>query len=158
MSKPIGIGDRVPDFQLPDQDGRLVRFADLVGKGPVVLFFYPKDETLGCTVEACTFRDANDDFIAAGAAVVGISSDGVDSHRRFAARHRLGYTLLADEGGRVRAQFGIARQLLGMLDGRVTFIVDKEGVVRQRFESQVRVKRHVEEALAMVRDLGTATA
>jgi len=157
MGHRIDIGDPVPGFELRDQRGELVRSADLLGHGPVVIYFYPKDETAGCTAQACSFRDANDDFARAGATVVGISSDDVDSHRRFAAAHSLGFTLLADEGGKVRELFGVERSMLGLVDGRVTFIVDKGGVVRHRYDSLVRATKHVDEALVTVRRLAAAS-
>jgi peroxiredoxin Q/BCP len=152
MSKSIEAGDRIPEFELPDQDGRLVRSADLLKSGPLILFFYPRDESPGCTVEACSFRDANADFAKAGARVVGISSDDVESHKRFVDKHTLGYTLLADDKGAVRERFGVGK-MLGLVDGRVTFIVDGAGVVRRRYNSMLRVQKHVDEALAAVREI-----
>jgi thioredoxin-dependent peroxiredoxin len=149
----IDIGSRLPPFELPDQDGSPVRFEDLLGKGPVVLFFYPKDETLVCTAEACSFRDAYEDFVAAGATVVGISSDDVQSHRRFADKHKLQYRLLADEGGRVRSQLGVPRTLFGLRDGRVTYVLDKDGVVKHRFQAALKAQAHVDEAVKMVKTL-----
>ena len=115
MSTILDPGQRIPTFELPDQHGTIVRSADLLGEGACVIFFYPRDDSPGCTVEACSFRDANDDFAAAGARLVGISSDGVESHRKFADNHALKYTLLSDAGGRVRAQFGVKKQLLGLV-------------------------------------------
>lgn len=152
--REIDVGDRVPDFELPDQSGRVLKTTDLVGRGPLVIFFYPRDETPGCTVEACTFRDAHAELAEAGATVVGISSDGVESHRRFADKHHLPYSLLADDGGRVRARFGVPRSLFGLSDGRVTYIADRDGVVRHRFVGMFQAARHVKEALEMVRQLG----
>jgi peroxiredoxin Q/BCP len=155
---PLDVGDRVPSFTLPDQHGQPFRLDEALAKGPVVLFFYPKDFTSGCTAEACSFRDARDDFAEAGAQVVGVSSDDVASHKGFADAHRLDYPLLADEGGRVRAQFGVQRALFGLTDGRVTFVVDRDGVIRHRFDSLVRATRHVHEALETVRQLGRVEA
>ncbi len=149
----IQVGDRVPPFELPDQDGQTVRFESLLGRGPIVLYFYPRDETPGCTTQACGFRDANADFAAAGATVVGVSSDSVASHRQFADKHGLRFTLLADQGGKVRGLIGIPKQVLGLMDGRVTLIVDREGIVRHRFDFMLRVQRHVNEALEVVRHL-----
>jgi peroxiredoxin Q/BCP len=155
MTTPLGIGDRVPAFALPDQGGTLVSLDTFLGRGPVVVFFYPKDDSPGCTVEACRFRDLNPEFIAAGATVVGISVDDPASHRAFVEKHQLGYTLLSDVDGKVRGLFGVGKQLLGLVDGRVTFILDKDGVVRHRFDSMLRVKRHVDEALGIVRSLAS---
>lgn len=145
----IRVGDRAPDFRLPALHGGEVGLSDFLGKKNVVLFFYPKDETLGCTVEACTFRDAYKDFRDAGAEVMGISSDSVESHQAFAAHHHLPMQLLADVGGRVRAAYGV-KASLGLFDGRETFLIDKQGIVRHVFRSQVRVKQHVEESLAVL--------
>ncbi len=121
-------------------------------RGPVVLYFYPKDETRGCTKEACTFRDSYEVFQEAGAEVVGVSSDSVASHESFAARHRLPFTLLSDEGGRVRKLYGV-RPTLGIMPGRVTYVIDQGGVVRHVFSSQTGVERHVQEALDALNEI-----
>jgi len=145
----VAVGQRAPDFTLPDANGKDVRLADLSGK-PVVLYFYPKDDTPGCTKEACSFRDQYQDFQDAGAAVIGVSSDSSESHRKFAAKHRLPFTLLADRGGKVRKLYGVPATL-GLLPGRVTFVIDGGGVVRHVFNSQLAATRHVEEALDTLR-------
>ncbi len=145
----VKVGERAPDFTLPDANGREVRLADFQGR-PVVLYFYPKDETPGCTKEACSFRDQYQDFQDAGAEVIGVSSDSSDSHRRFAERHRLPFRLLADQGGKVRKLYGVPATL-GLLPGRVTFVIDAEGVVRHAFNSQLAATRHVGEALDVLR-------
>jgi peroxiredoxin Q/BCP len=148
--KLLGVGDRAPDFSLPDQDGKTATLRDLLGTGCLVLYFYPKDDTPGCTAEACSFRDQHEVFAQAGACVVGVSSDDVDSHRRFADKYHLPFRLLADRGGELRAKFGVAKTL-GLLDGRVSFVIDGEGIIRHTFNSQLRARRHVEEALQFVR-------
>jgi peroxiredoxin Q/BCP len=148
----VKVGERAPDFALPDANGREVRLAGFRGR-PVVLYFYPKDDTPGCTKEACSFRDQYQDFRDAGAEVIGVSSDSSDSHRRFAERHQLPFTLLADQGGKVRKLYGVPATL-GLLPGRVTFVIDAEGVVRHAFNSQLAATRHVAEALDVLR--GTA--
>jgi len=147
----VDVGDAAPDFTLLDEAGREVRLADFAGR-PLVLFFYPKDDTAGCTVEVCAFRDAYDEFVAAGAEVAGVSSDPVASHERFARRHGLPYRLLSDEGGALRARFGVPKTL-GLLPGRVTYVIDGDGVVRHVFASQVQLRAHVREALATVREV-----
>lgn len=157
MARLLGPGDRAPDFTLASQDGTSCSLDALVADGPIVLYFYPRDETPGCTAEACAFRDASEDFEAAGVRVVGISSDSVGSHGRFAERHGLGFTLLSDEGGGVRRAFGVPRTL-GVLDGRVTFVIDSEKTIRHVYNSQLRADRHVLEALAAVRRLPGARA
>jgi peroxiredoxin Q/BCP len=157
MATRTDVGDRAPTFRLKTQKGDEVSLDDLTAKGPVVVFFYPKDETAGCTAEACAFRDAFEDFCAAGASVVGISSDSVGSHDRFANRHKLPFLLMADEGGKVRSAFGVPKTL-GIMPGRVTYVIDRKGVVRHVFNSQIQAGRHVEEALAVVRRLASEAA
>jgi peroxiredoxin Q/BCP len=142
-------GERAPDFTLPDAEGKSARLADYSGR-PVVLYFYPKDDTPGCTKEACTFRDQYEDFQDAGAAVIGVSSDSSESHRKFAAKHRLPFTLLSDRDGKVRKAYGVP-STLGLLPGRVTFVIDGDGVVRHVFNSQLDATRHVREALGALR-------
>jgi peroxiredoxin Q/BCP len=148
----LSIGDQAPGFTLPALRGGAVTLSDFIGKKNVVLFFYPKDMTPGCTVEACTFRDAYEDFVAAGAEVIGISADSVEKHAQFAAKHQLPMQLCTDADGQVRARYGV-KATLGMLPGRETFIIDKTGVVRHVFRSQLRVKKHVEEALGVLKTL-----
>lgn len=149
----VEVGDRAPDFSLPSHSGEQVRLSELWQRGPVVLYFYPKDETPGCTAEACTFRDSYEAFKEAGAEVVGVSSDSVTSHESFASKHRLPFVLLADEGGRVRKQYGV-KATFGILPGRVTYVIDGEGVVRHVFSSQTGVQRHVHEALDALTEIG----
>lgn len=154
-STQIAVGDVAPDFSLQDQEGRTVALADLLKERCVVVYFYPKDDTPGCTAEACSFRDSYTVFSDAGAEVIGISSDGVDAHKAFAAKYNLPFRLLADRGGQVRANYGV-KKTLGLIDGRVTFIIDRGGVVRHVFSSQVRPKKHVAEALEIVRRLASS--
>jgi peroxiredoxin Q/BCP len=142
----IKSGDRAPDFTLPDRTGRSVRLSDYRGKQAVVLYFYPKDDTPGCTKEACAFRDQYEVFRDAGAEVIGISSDSAESHSKFAEKYKLPFVLVADRGGAVRKQYGVPATL-GLLPGRVTFVIDREGIVRHVFNSQLQATRHVEEAL-----------
>jgi thioredoxin-dependent peroxiredoxin len=150
----IQVGDRFPSFTLPDQDGQPFVLDDALAKGAVVLFFYPKDDTAGCTQEVCSFRDASADFVSAGALVAGISSDGTASHRSFASKHGLGYPLLSDAGGKLRKQVGVPRAMFGLVEGRVTYVLDRQGIVRHCFDSMVGATKHVKEALATVRTLG----
>jgi thioredoxin-dependent peroxiredoxin len=142
----VAVGDHAPDFTLPDQSGKSVRLSDLLGEHAVVLYFYPKDETRGCTAEACSFRDSYEVFKDAGAEVVGVSSDSVESHQSFAEHHRLPFILLSDEGGAVRKLYGVPTTM-GMFPGRVTYIIDRTGTVRHIFSSQIQFERHVIEAL-----------
>jgi peroxiredoxin Q/BCP len=139
-------GDPAPDFELPDQEGRLVRLRQFRGKSAVVVYFYPKDDTSGCTIEACRFRDDYGRFKAAGAEILGISGDSGASHRKFAAKCQLPFTLLSDAGGRVRRLYGV-KKTFGILPGRATFTIDRDGIVRHVFSSQSQPAKHVEEAL-----------
>ena len=149
----LAIGDRAPEFTLPASGGKSVSLSELTkAQKAVVVFFYPHDDTPGCTVEACGFRDSYDAFAEAGAAVVGISSDSVASHDRFASKHRLPMTLLSDADGKVRSAYGV-KSTLGLMPGRATFVLDASGVVRHVFVSQLRAGKHVEEALSVVKKL-----
>jgi peroxiredoxin Q/BCP len=141
-------GTNAPDFTLQDQDGNNVTLSGLRGNWAIV-YFYPKDDTPGCTAESCSFRDSHEAFIDAGAKVVGISSDSVESHKAFAEKYNLPFTLLADTGGAVRKQWGVGRTL-GVIPGRVTYVIDPEGVIRRRFSSQFAPKKHIDEALAVI--------
>ncbi len=142
-------GDPMPETTLVGPDGPL-QLRDRVGK-PLVVYFYPKDETYGCTIEACKFRDEYEDFVAAGAEVIGISKDSAASHEQFKAHHKLPFTLLSDPDGKVAKAWGV-KGMLG-LPGRVTNVFDKGGVLRHRFDSMVRFGRHVDEALEVVKRL-----
>ena len=149
MGKRIQVGDPIPPFALPDTTGQVVTSQSLLGAGPIVLYFYPKDETPGCTAQACAFRDSYEVFTDAGARVVGVSSDSPESHKAFAAHHRLPFTLLSDRGNTARRAFGVPSSFF-VLPGRVTYITDREGVVQHIFDSQLQTQRHVEEALSVV--------
>ena len=148
----IAVGDRAPDFALPDRTGKTVHLSDFRGK-PIVLYFYPKDDTPGCTKESCTFRDQYQDFQDAGAEVIGVSSDSAESHEKFAAKYRLPFILLSDRGGATRKQYGVP-STLGVLPGRVTYVIDREGTVRHVFNSQLQATQHVAEALKALRAIG----
>jgi peroxiredoxin Q/BCP len=153
MAAPqIGVGDQAPDFTLPTQLGTEVTLSEFREKKTVVLFFYPKDETAGCTAEVCSFRDNYEVFTEAGAEVIGISSDSVSSHERFAGRYALPFTLASDEGGQIRKRYGVPSKL-GILPGRVTYVIDRSGVVRHVFNSMVNINGHVKGALKIVQEL-----
>jgi thioredoxin-dependent peroxiredoxin len=143
-------GDPMPATTLVDDAGQSIELRERLGK-PLVVYFYPKDETYGCTKEACSFRDSYEDFAAAGADVIGVSRDDATSHAKFKERHRLPFTLLSDPGGKVADAWQV-KGPLGM-PGRVTFVFDKEGVLRHRFDSAIRFGKHVDEALEVVRQL-----
>ena len=145
-------GDAAPDFTLSTQTGDSWSLHEQLQEGPVVLFFYPKDDTPICTAEACAFRDRHEVFVGKGARVVGVSSDSVSSHQSFANRHDLPFTLLSDLGGEVRALFGV-KKTLGFVDGRVTFIIDKSAVVRHVHAAAFGAKGHVDSALEVLSGL-----
>lgn len=142
----IKAGDPAPNFSLPSQSGKIVSLQDFLGKKCVVLYFYPKDDTPGCTAESCAFRDRYEVFQEAGAEVIGISADSPDSHQRFATKYQLPFTLLSDADNQIRKSYGVPPTLF-VLPGRVTYVIDKEGIVRHVFDSQFDFKAHVEEAL-----------
>jgi peroxiredoxin Q/BCP len=148
----LGAGAKAPDFTLNDQDGNPVSLARFRGQKNVVVYFYPKDDTPGCTKESCAFRDQFTAFSDVGAEVIGISSDSEASHKAFAQKHRLPFRLLADRGAKVRSAFGVPATL-GLLPGRVTYIIDKEGVIRHAFNSQIQATQHVDEALQVLKKL-----
>ena len=152
MARGIGVGDKAPDFTLPSQSGEEVRLQDRIGQGVVVLYFYPKDETSGCTREACAFRDSHEVFTDAGAEVIGVSSDSVDKHASFATHHKLPFTLLSDKGGKVRKAYGVPATL-GLIPGRVTYVIDRDGTVRHVFNSMTNINGHIKDALDVVREL-----
>jgi peroxiredoxin Q/BCP len=148
----LASGTKAPDFTLNDQDGKAVRLADFHGKQNVVVYFYPRDDTPGCTKESCAFRDQFTAFTDVGSAVIGISSDSEASHKAFAEKHKLPFTLLSDVGGKVRSAFGVPATF-GLLPGRVTYVIDKQGVIRHAFNSQLNPTKHVDEAIEVLKSL-----
>jgi thioredoxin-dependent peroxiredoxin len=156
MARGIQVGDKAPDFTLPSQSGDEVRLSDRLGERAVVLYFYPKDNTSGCTAEACAFRDSYETFTDAGAEVIGVSSDSADKHASFAGQHNLPFTLLADQGGRVRKSYGAST--LGVVPGRVTYVIDRSGTVQHVFSSMFNVGQHVNDALDVVKKLQAGQA
>ena len=150
--KRIDPGDPAPDLSMSTHKGERISLADYRGRHPVVVFFYPKDGTAVCTKEACSFRDAYEDFTEAGAVVIGISSDSASRHQRFAEEHGLPFLLVSDRDGNARRVFGVPKTM-GVFPGRVTYVIDREGIVRHVFSSQFAADRHVQEALDVVRKL-----
>ena len=153
---PLAPGDRAPFIAVRDAEGQERTTEELQGR-PLVLFFYPKDDTPGCTAEACAFRDSYADIQALGAEVWGVSGDNASSHQRFAERHRLPFPLLVDEGNRLRQAFGVP-SVLGLLPGRVTYLIDEGGVIRLVFNNLLDGAAHRREALAALRQLQQAKA
>ena len=144
-------GKKAPAFSLNDQSGTTHTLSDYAGRA-VILYFYPKDDTPGCTKEACAFRDQYEDLKDAGAEVIGVSSDGGASHEKFATKYKLPFVLVSDNGGVVRKQYGVPATL-GLLPGRVTFVIDKQGIVRRTFNSQFQATKHVSEAIEALKKL-----
>ncbi len=150
----VQVGDHAPDFTLPTQAGSMVSLKDFLGKSIVVLYFYPKDNTGGCIKEACSFRDSHEVFKEAGAEVIGVSSDSVASHNKFAHKHRLPFTLASDADGKLRKRYGVPTTW-GILPGRVTYIIDKQGIVRHISSSHFIPEKHITEALRTLKALAT---
>lgn len=149
----VRVGDPAPDFTLPTQKtGEAFHLAEIVGKSVIVLYFYPKDDTKGCTAEACSFRDNYEAFKQAGAEVVGVSSDSENSHQRFAAKYRLPFILVSDHKGELRKLYGVPTTL-GVLPGRVTYVIDTQGIVRYIFNDMFNAQKHITEALQVVRSI-----
>ncbi len=156
ISSTLNVGDQAPDFELSSQSGEKVRLRDFKGAGPVVVYFYPKDNTPGCTAEACSFRDQYESFKEMSAEVIGISSDSPQSHENFSGKYQLPFVLLCDEDQRVRKLYGVRSNLFGLFPGRFTFVIDSHGVIQHIFASQLQAKRHVSEALNILRGLAPA--
>lgn len=143
----IQVGDNIPSFVLKDQNGNDFDISSLLGRKKLVIFFYPQDGSLNCTKEACYFRDLSDVFDEADAIVIGISSQSVESHKEFADKNRLKYTLLSDNDSKVRKLFGVPGRIFGLIPGRVTYVADRSGKVIYIFDSQSETQRHADEAL-----------
>jgi len=152
----VKVGDKAPEFSLPDQDGNLVSLKEFAGKKSVVLYFYPKDDIGVCKKEACLFRDEYQAFVDAGAEVLGVSSDTVSSHKEFQDKRHLPFKLLSDNHGEVRKLYGVPRSAAGLLSGRVTFVIDREGTVRMSFNSMMNAQKHVSRALKELKEAGSS--
>lgn len=152
----LNVGDPIPAISLKDQDGELVNLQDFKGKHPLVVYFYPKDDTPGCTKEACEFRNEYEQFEQYDAKIFGISSDSEKSHKRFIAKHSLNFSLLSDKGRKAEKAFGVPRSLFGLLPGRVTFVIDKQGVIQHVLNSQTDARRHTHESLKVLRRITSA--
>jgi len=150
----VSVGDIAPDFTKRTQKGDVITLSQLRGGKTVVLYFYPKDETPGCTAEACTFRDSFEDFVDAGAVVIGVSQDSDESHKKFAEHHRLPFLLVSDRDKSLQKAYGVPKTM-GLLPGRVTYVIDRNGVVQHVFNSQLNAKKHVQEALGVVKRLAS---
>ena len=149
----LKVGDHCPLFKLHDQHGNWCEISRHIGTKTLIIYFYPKDDTPGCTKEACMFRDSYEEFKDLGCEVIGISSDSIESHKAFAQKHRLSFTLLADVEGKVRKQFGVPGNLFGLIPGRVTYIIDKNGVIQGVFNSLLDPASHLKNAFETVKNL-----
>ena len=145
----LKIGDKIPSFTSIDSKGDSFEIKNYIGK-PLVIYFYPKDDTPGCTIQACTFRDKYEDFKALGAEVIGISSDSLQSHQKFASRYKLPFILLSDFDKMIRTQFGVPNDFLGLIPGRATYVADKNGIIQLIFDS-TSSKIHIEKALEILK-------
>lgn len=139
------IGDKIPEFTAKDTNGNDFESQTVIGQKPVVIYFYPKDDTPGCTTQACSFRDQYEDFKDLGAEIIGISSDSVASHEKFTKKYKLPFILLSDQNKKLRKLFGVPSDLLGLIPGRVTYVADKNGVILLVFNS-MSSKIHIKKA------------
>ncbi len=151
MTAKLKEGDTAPDFDLPDQDGRTVSSKDIRGKKALVLYFYPKDFTKVCTMEAVAFRQMHERFQEAGAEIIGVSSDDVQTHKEFAQEHELTFRLLSDEKNELRTAFGAFG--IGGTAARTTYVIDRDWKIRMVYNSPLRSKEHAEEAIKAIRAL-----
>ncbi|MES2853489.1 MAG: peroxiredoxin [Bacteroidota bacterium] len=148
----LKVGDIIPNFKAKDANGNDFDSQNIVGKKPLVIYFYPKDNTPGCTAEACSFRDQYEDFKDLGAEVIGISSDSVSSHQQFSEQYKLPFILLSDNDKKIKTLFGVPSGLFGLLPGRVTYVTDKNGVIQMIFDSVLATK-HIPKALQAIKKL-----
>jgi len=148
-NKSLAVGDHIPSFSLHDQDGKLFNSTDAVGKNILVIYFYPKDESMVCTKEACSFRDDFDQFTKAGAKVIGINGGTVASHKEFQQHYKLPFTLLSDPGDKVYNLFGVKNRLF--MSGRETFIIDLKGKIVYKYEAMLEGKAHADNALQFIK-------
>jgi peroxiredoxin Q/BCP len=145
-------GDRAPPFAAEAHTGEMIDSAEYLGKQAVVLYFYPRDDTPTCRAEACGFRDAYEEFVKAGAVVIGCNEQSLERHREFAAKRNLPFLLISDADGSLRRAFGVPKTW-GIFPGRVTYVIDRQGIVRLVFNSQFTAAKHIDEALRVVREL-----
>ena len=149
----IKVGSKIPEFALKDQNAKVFDVKNVLGKKNLVIFFYIKDETPGCTKEACSFRDSYEEFQKTQAMIIGISAQLPGSHKTFADKYKLPFTLLSDKNNEVRKMFGVMTDENGSIPGRVTFIIDKTGKVVDIFDSNTQPEQHVKEALRILGEI-----
>ncbi|WP_196892478.1 peroxiredoxin [Aureivirga marina] len=151
MENKIIKGSKIPNFSLENQHGESISIPEFIQGKSAIIYFYPKDDTPGCTKEACSFRDAYTSFSDAGVKVIGISADSVSSHQKFAEKYDLPFTLLADTKNKVRNLFKVPTTLLGLIPGRVTYVVNSDGIVEEIFNSQFGIQKHIDTALKILK-------
>lgn len=152
MLSKVKVGDKAPDFTLPAHTGTMFTLSSLFGQKNTVLYFYPEDESPGCTKEACAFRDSHEYFKDLGAEVIGVNAGSLESHKEFASKHNLPFILLVDKDNTVRKLYGVP-STMGIIPGRVTYIIDKNGIVRHIFSSQLQSEKHIKEALDALKQI-----
>lgn len=152
----LKVGDKAPSFKLKNQDGKIISLSDFKGKS-IVLYFYPKDDTSGCTKEACNFRDEFPKFGKMKAEIIGLSADSVESHKKFATKYKLPFNLLSDEKKEILEKYGVwqvksmyGRKYMGIV--RTTFIIDASGKIRNIFP-KVKVDKHNQEVIEALKEL-----
>ena len=150
----LQVGDKIPNFTAKDSSGNDFLSSSVIGIKPVVFYFYPKDNTPGCTAQACSFRDQYEDFKDLGAEVIGISSDSVQSHEKFIKRYKLPFLLLSDNDKKLRNLFGVKTSLFGFLPGRVTYVADNTGIIQLIFDSLVATS-HIPKALKIIKKMAS---
>lgn len=148
----LQLGDKIPEFSAKDNNGNIFESSSIVGKKPVVFYFYPKDNTPGCTAQACSFRDQHEDFKDLGAEVIGISSDSIVSHEKFIQQYKLPFILLSDNDKKIRKLFGVKPDLFGLIPGRVTYVADNNGVIQFIFDS-MNATNHIPKALETIKKM-----
>lgn len=150
----LQIGNKIPDFSAKDNNGNVFESSSIVGQKPVVFYFYPKDNTPGCTAQACSFRDQYEDFKDLGAEVIGISSDSTASHEKFVQQYQLPFILLSDNDKKIRNLFGVKPDLFGLIPGRVTYVADKNGIIQFIFDS-MNATNHISKALETIKKMAS---
>lgn len=148
----LKIGDKVPHFTAKDTNGENFDSKSIVGRQAVVLYFYPKDDTKVCTDQACSFRDQYEDFKELGAEIIGVSGDTITAHKKFSTKYKLPFILLSDSSKKLRKLFGVPSDLFGLIPGRVTYVIDNNGILVYIFNS-MSGKIHITKALAFLKKM-----
>ncbi len=153
----LKVGDKAPDFELEDQDGRKIKLLQWKGTSSLILYFYPKDDTPGCTAQSCSFRDHYEELQKLDVKIVGVSSDSTESHKRFVEKYKLPFTLLSDPKGEARKLYDV-KKTFGLIPARVSFIINPKGMITYAYSSQINIQKHVDDALTQLRGLAEQTS